>query len=74
MAGGFLDISLSVLVLVLMPRLRKPVAVAEVVASLINQSLFSKKQIGVVKKISPRKDLHLQNSKTISHGPQGMFS
>lgn len=74
MAGRFLDISLSVLVLLLMPRLRKSVAVAEIVASLISQSLFSKKQIGVVQKISPSKDLHMQNSKTISHGPRGMFS
>lgn len=74
MAGRFLDISLLVLVLILMPRLRKSVAVAETVASLINQSLFSKKQIGVVQKISPSKDLRLQNSKTVAHGPRGMFS
>lgn len=54
-AVGFLHLSLSVLVIFLMPRVRRLVVVWETVTSLINQSLFSEKQITVMQRISPSK-------------------
>jgi len=57
-AVGFSNLSLSVLVLFLMPRLRRLVVVWETVTSLINQSLFGEKQISVLQSKNPSKNPH----------------